>query len=110
MPEGRRFPFKFLPRRGVDLSITFGAPIQHDEIKSALTSSQISKLSPDHTIFSDAVEHESSVKTEQGWLGGTHVDARSSLEVERIRSLVTAIVQRRVEALGKEVAERTLKM
>ena len=31
MPEGRRFPFKFLPRPRQNLSITFGTPIPHSQ-------------------------------------------------------------------------------
>ena len=32
MPEGRRFPYNFLPRAGIDLSITFGEPIPGEEL------------------------------------------------------------------------------
>ena len=36
MPEGRRFPFNYLPRFGTKLSVTFGDPIPPDEILAAL--------------------------------------------------------------------------
>jgi monolysocardiolipin acyltransferase len=36
MPEGRPFPYKFLPRRGTHLSIHFGDPIPVEEIKKSL--------------------------------------------------------------------------
>lgn len=36
MPEGRAFPYKYLPRRGVALGVTFGAPIRVDALKSAI--------------------------------------------------------------------------
>ena len=35
MPEGRKFPFNFLPRAGTDLSITFGEPIPAEELLDA---------------------------------------------------------------------------
>jgi len=35
MPEGRDFPFNFLPRAGADLSITFGEPIPAEELLDA---------------------------------------------------------------------------
>ena len=38
MPEGREFPFNFLPRAGVDLSITFGEPIPAEELLAAVNS------------------------------------------------------------------------
>ena len=64
-------------------------------------------------MFDESVEHQSGVVVERGWLGGRqtgleHVSEQSAVEIERVRSLVTAIIQRNVEALGKEVEERTL--
>ena len=38
MPLGRKFPFNFIPRSGVDLSITFGEPIPADELLNAANS------------------------------------------------------------------------
>lgn len=38
MPEGRKFPFNFLPRAGADLSITFGEPIPAGELIGATNS------------------------------------------------------------------------
>ncbi|KAF8826456.1 hypothetical protein HHX47_DHR5000192 [Lentinula edodes] len=34
MPEGRSFPFKYFPRIGARLSITFGEPLPLDQIRS----------------------------------------------------------------------------
>jgi len=43
MPEGRRFPFNFLPRAGADLSITFGEPIPAEELLDAASSKESSE-------------------------------------------------------------------
>lgn len=43
MPEGRKFPFNFLPRAGADLSITFGDPIPAEELLDAANSKGSSK-------------------------------------------------------------------
>jgi len=42
MPEGRKFPFNFLPRAGADLSITFGEPIPAGELIDATNSKKSS--------------------------------------------------------------------
>lgn len=117
MPEGRNWPFKFFPKHGVDLSITFGKPIRNEDIKQALKTSFISPLANDalvsgDTVFDDSVEQRSGMVTEQGWMGeGTTGIVRpqdphsTALEVERIRSAVTAVIQREVELLGKQVSE-----
>jgi len=33
MPEGRAFPFKYLPRPGTHLSVTFGPPLDLEELE-----------------------------------------------------------------------------
>ncbi|KAH8105289.1 acyltransferase-domain-containing protein [Cristinia sonorae] len=121
MPEGRPFPYKFLPRRGVDLSITFGAPIPNTDIIQALNSrpdSDYAKdvLSTNNSVFDGVLEKRSAATAEHGWLangnlGGAmdHVSERSAVEIERVRSAVTAIIQQEVEALGREVVTRTLR-
>jgi len=38
MPEGRRAPWKFLPRPGARLSVTFGAPLSHAAVRAAMAS------------------------------------------------------------------------
>lgn len=43
MPGGRKFPFKYLPRAGVDLSITFGEPISVEELLEATNSKDSSQ-------------------------------------------------------------------
>lgn len=34
MPEGRSFPYKYLPRPGTRLSVTFGAPLDLRELEA----------------------------------------------------------------------------
>lgn len=43
MPGGRKFPFNYLPRPGVDLSITFGEPIPAEELLEATNSEDSSQ-------------------------------------------------------------------
>lgn len=126
MPEGRSWPWKFFPRRGVALSVTFGKPICDDSIKTALTSK-----TPSVKIHSQqfATEKEQSLgavpeKTqnelrslevsEQGWMGDAvaykvkedDVPEKAdelARETARIRSAVTAVLHREVEGLGRHV-------
>lgn len=43
MPQGRKFPFNFLPRAGADLSITFGEPIPAEELLNETNSKDSSE-------------------------------------------------------------------
>ena len=43
MPEGRKFPYNFLPRAGTDLSITFGEPIPGERLLDAARSKDTSE-------------------------------------------------------------------
>ncbi|KAF7331787.1 Tafazzin family protein [Mycena kentingensis (nom. inval.)] len=62
MPEGRRFPFNYLPRWGKHLSVTFGAPIdlaELEELRAALqeTQEQVAQTRSAVTaVLHDAVE------------------------------------------------------
>jgi len=132
MPEGRRAPFKFFPRRGANLSITFGKPIHTDDIKVLLDS--VTPNRPSEVDGDTAILHNTSarkfphspdlnpqanmkgkVAAEEGWIGDQlgpsgkeqHICGPTQIvkltENERIRSAVTAILQRHVEDLGREV-------
>ena len=83
MPEGRPFPYNYLPRIGARLGVTFGDPIVANELMEALrpSTSQSNAL---HSITS----HESSTPSADG------------PSTALIRQRVTAIVQREVERLG----------
>ncbi|KZV70947.1 acyltransferase-domain-containing protein [Peniophora sp. CONT] len=103
MPEGRRFPFNFIPRLGAKLSVTFGEPISPEDILSALqhrtgipanTSQKASSW-----IAQTSVEHAGE---------GMRRDLATDEESRDIRIAVTDVVQRAVEALGRRVSGNML--
>ena len=131
MPEGRSFPWKYLPRRAIPLSVTFGEPLSCEEIRNALTlttsnhttdgelattvSSQgwEMKTNLDHSELNryNPKQEESSRKiAERGWLGDVfcmkakHFTEESrGWQTARIRSEITAVIQKEVEKLGRRV-------
>jgi len=86
MPEGRPFPYNYLPRIGACLGVTFGDPIATNELLEALHPS---------TSHSNASQpftgHESSAL-----IGPLADSSRTAL----MRQKVTAIIHREVERLG----------
>ncbi len=121
MPEGRSAPFKFFPRPGAALSITFGKPVPSQEIQDTLQTLIRERRIPEaSSCVSDSGglaepsrlhdEERSGAVAQRGWLGtsvsqAVHDDAgrEKAHEMARVRSAVTAIIQREVEALGREV-------
>ncbi|EPQ53267.1 acyltransferase-domain-containing protein [Gloeophyllum trabeum ATCC 11539] len=108
MPEGRSIPYKFLPRPGVALSVTFGKPISAEKIRSALASI-------DRDPARVQVTPSSEVKHGGGWMGEAisrtvyterYREREGKLweEMARVRSEVTEIVRQEVEALGRSVS------
>ncbi|KAG6903302.1 hypothetical protein C0995_013055 [Termitomyces sp. Mi166 len=100
MPEGRTVPWKFLPRYGAQLSVTFGSPIPSEEILEALGTSNPQVPPPD------------AVKS-KGWLKDQlsqepRAPSMAQEDFLRVRSAVTAVIQRRVEALGRSICGNTL--
>ncbi|KAI0314569.1 acyltransferase-domain-containing protein [Amylostereum chailletii] len=91
MPEGRRFPFNFLPRFGAKLSVTFGEPIPPEHILAALRRK---------TGLPRDLPHKS-----DSWIAQpdspTELDEYTSRD---IRIEVTSVVQQAVEKLGREVS------
>lgn len=111
MPEGRPFPYKFFPRRGVALSVTFGSPIPQSSLKTARRIHEELPLIENEDALPltgerEAHERDSGMRSKEGWLGGS-VGNREREEEARIRSAVTAVVHREVEALGRRVAQAT---
>ncbi|KAM5541648.1 hypothetical protein V8D89_004838 [Ganoderma adspersum] len=114
MPEGRPFPYKFLPRSGTALSVTFGEPVPSQEIQEALATTVTTTSAPE-APSTPQQELRSALVAKRGWLGNPiqpTSDAaaseedeaiRRAIEVGRVRSAVTALIQRRVEALGRRV-------
>ena len=126
MPEGRSSPWKFFPRPGASLSITFGKPVDNAAIRDTLGRAVRHGGVPElprgaHGGRGDPArprqEEASARVSESGWLGGAvapRVGAaceagekapewETAVEVARIRSAVTALLQSKVEELGREV-------
>jgi monolysocardiolipin acyltransferase len=80
MPEGRSFPYKYLPRIGARLGVTFGNPISENELLEAL-----------HSNASQSITSREPSAT------GPFADNPSTA---LIRQRVTAIIHREVEQLG----------
>ncbi|KAL1942234.1 hypothetical protein VTO73DRAFT_6298 [Trametes versicolor] len=125
MPEGRSFPYKFLPKPGAELSVTFGEPVPVQDLQEALDKLVREKQLPEapkstHGGLSDLSrpreEGLSGAVAEQGWLAQPVSHAMEGMaehreigdpvlaeEIARVRSAVTAVIQREVEALGRRV-------
>ena len=118
MPEGRSAPFKFFPRPGAALSITFGKPVPSQDIQNTLSTlvreRRVPEVPAPSSLSGGPVraqeEERSGVVTEHGWLGASvsqalHGEAEQDRanEIARVRSAVTEVIQREVETLGKAV-------
>lgn len=119
MPEGRSFPYKFLPRPGAALSVTFGKPVPPQDIQDTLASLvRERRISNAYSSVSGALAEPSCDREEElsgdvaehGWLGSSvsvatrqETQHAKATETARMRSTVTAVIQREVEALGKNV-------
>jgi len=126
MPENRPFPWKFIPRLGCKLSITFGNPLSPQEIQAALrvTSHEDhrrrSSTSPSQNIRDgDAVDGEDRLfgidHSERAREGISRESTNADLEgesrkrkIDHVRGMVTDVVQREVEALGRRVSGHML--
>jgi len=86
MPEGRAFPYKYLPRIGARLTVTFGKPVPHHELKEALSLKMPSK-------------RNGATKAH----GGVE-----QVYASLVRQKVTAVIHRHVEALGRSVSGKLL--
>ena len=81
MPEGRPFPYNYLPRIGARLGVTFGNPIAENELLEALRSSASQSIAS---------------REPRAPIGPSADDPSTAL----IRQRVTAIIHREVERLG----------
>lgn len=112
MPEGRAFPYKYLPRTRQSLSITFGAPVPSAVLAAALDSTP-PPLASGTTESVEKINAPSDARRDafrpSPWLAPKALEGEvrgevSVEEVQRIRSAVTAVIQREVEALGRRVS------
>lgn len=91
MPERRPFPYKYFPRFGTQLSVTFGEPLPEDFVRKLM----IPSLESDRKVV---LGDEEGATDEKRLVGG---------ELDRVREKVTARIHDAVEELGKKVLEST---
>lgn len=125
MPENRSFPWKYFPRLGVKLSVTFGDPLSPRDIQAALRPAQQQcnpALSLSHNITSQktrsadelgevkllGVNHAEKLN-ERETVGMALAEELTKQKIDRDRSTVTAVVQRAVEAVGRKVLADALR-
>ncbi len=87
MPEGRHAPWKYLPRPGARLSVTFGTPVPPAAVRGALGTMTHEEIVPGAAAQAQAQEEK----------------ARQRKDRE-VRIALTEVVQRAVEALGRQVS------
>jgi len=130
MPEHRSFPWKYIPRPGVKLSITFGNPLSPEDIQTALRAlsregynfqSNVSDKSRMRPIGEGISLNDQAVDGDDKLFGADYTErvregvTRESIsiniegearkqKIDHVRSMVTAIVQRSVEAVGRQVS------
>jgi monolysocardiolipin acyltransferase len=98
MPEGRSFPYKYIPRLGASLRISIGSPLPPEDF------SVITPCEP-YTSYKDLTRRDLG-----GWLSERRIresirkDGDVELQLQNIRSEVTAVMHRAVETLGRKVA------
>lgn len=85
MPEGRTFPYKYFPRPGAELTVTFGDPIPARDITSCLDSCLSNRPERLTAGTSDA-----------------------TFEASKARAAVTTLIHQRVEELGRAVSGNEL--
>jgi len=81
MPEGRTFPYKYFPRPGAELTVTFGNPIPAWDITSCLDPCLSNRPA------------------------GT---SEATFEASKARAAVTTLIHQRVEELGRAVSGNEL--
>ena len=102
MPEPRGFP-RFIPRPGAHLTVSFGKPIEHANIRSMLAL----QASPADTVGTGTVR--SGVDPDAVLEKTTTFGASGETEAKRAaRCALTDLLQREVEALGYGVSDPLL--
>jgi len=107
MPEGRPFPWKFIPRFGCKLSITFGDPLSPQDIQAALRVLSLEDFHLDKVFGIDRAERMREGRTREST--STSVEEESiKRDVDHVRSMVADIVQRGVETVGRQISGENL--
>lgn len=108
MPEHRAFPYKYFPKLGIRLGVTFGDPIPVEEIITALNA---------HSYVLPVTEGSLQSKLSDKLHPGAYADpmagrfasgCEKKRQIDVVRSDVTAIIQQAVEALGRQVSGNLL--
>jgi len=95
MPEGREFPYKYFPRPGVQLSVTFGDPLPPRDIEKALG------------VTTGWMVSETTLEFNQKG-GGNNTRNMRNAQSLKVRTEVTALVQKAVESLGRSISGDSL--
>jgi monolysocardiolipin acyltransferase len=129
MPEGRRAPWKFMPKLGQAISVTFGQPIPAESLTAAMESytptPEAIAQGGTESVNAPADARRSAYRplpwltrvrdtSVSHLLRGEKVGLKDDLEegtikrVQAVRSAVTAVIQNEVEALGRMVSGNML--
>ncbi|KAK2466424.1 hypothetical protein APHAL10511_002066 [Amanita phalloides] len=95
MPEGRPFPYKYMPRLGAHLSITFGDPLAADRTREALNTAYKARRNEQ---FQRGCGHLRRA------MGHGHCDSDSAYDLNTVRSEITEIIRQTVLALGRKTS------
>ncbi|KAG5644948.1 hypothetical protein DXG03_007413 [Asterophora parasitica] len=108
MPEGRAFPYKYLPRPGAKLSVTFGAPLPAEQIQAALGSFRNGTTPP--------VDPSSPINAQKptGWIKDQiaqklHPPSIGEQDLLKVRAAVTSFIHDGVQSLGRSVCGESLR-
>lgn len=114
MPEGRAFPYKYFPRPGAKLSVTFGDPLPAEDITKALgvlgkeKSSSFSSHGRSHQPMTGWMGDQATKELDRTLEGCRDFEEQRTIETMKIRAEVTAIIQQRVESLGRSISGNSL--
>ena len=100
MPEGRRAPWKFPPRKDVRLSVSFGPPLSPAVVRATIASALASVMAPAPCCDDgEGNEHEQS--------SGMPVKMDAETEV-KVRIAPTDLLQHAVEVPGRQISGDSL--
>jgi monolysocardiolipin acyltransferase len=103
MPEGRPAPYKYLPRPFQSLRVVFGNPLSEDDVRSGLIECA------SRAVYHDDHSQTGATAAIPPWLFDAikpELD-NGRLDLDSMRSEVTALIQKHVEALvGKTLHNR----
>jgi len=106
MPEGRPFPYKYLPRTGTHLSVTFGDPVPAHKLLEALNVSKKGSGVDSTSVYPE------DTKRLTGWMADqANLEQAITIHHEEdchhnrwVRQKVTGIIHRDVQALGRSIS------